>query len=115
MLQDNYNILVDLLNSFKKDLSDLNMKIQTNILMMKEEDACINDLENAGPDDISIFYPRKISTPLQREEAEKARIRKMNYEKENEKLIPLVDPLKDRIGKIEKVLSSEEATALASP
>lgn len=105
MIQDNYRILIEMLSSFKQELSDINARIYANDLFIKEEEACVKALEYT--DDFQVFYPRKGNTPLQKEEIEKSNIRKVDYEEQNIKLNVKKTALEERIQQLEKILKYE--------
>lgn len=105
MVQDNYKILTEMLISFKQELSDINAKIYANDLFIKEEEACVKALEDT--DDFQVFYPRRGNTLLQKDEIEKANVRKVDYEEQNIKLNEKKAVLEGRIKQLEKVLRYE--------
>lgn len=105
MIQDNYRILTEMLTSFHQELSDINARIYTNDLFIKEEEACVKAFENT--DDFQVFYPRKGNTPLQQDEIEKSNSRKADYEEQNEKLNKTRTVLEERIKQLEKILKYE--------
>ena len=107
MIQENYIILTEMFTSFKKELSDINSRIHMNHLSIKEEEACIKALENVDEDDFEIFYPRKGSSFLQKDEIEKSNHRKLEYEEQNKKLYETKAALEGKIQQLEKVLKFE--------
>lgn len=105
MIQDNQRILTEILTSLKQDLSEINTKIHENLLSIKEEEACIKVLEDT--DDFKVFFPRRVNTLLQKDEIEKANIRKVDHEEQNIKLNETKALLEERIQQLEKILSYE--------
>lgn len=105
MIYENDRILTEMLSSFKQELSDINARIHTNDLFIKEEEACVKALENT--DDFQVFYPRSGNTPIQKDEIEKANIRKADYEEQNKKLNEKKAVLEERIHQLEKILRCE--------
>lgn len=107
MIQDNYNILSEILTSFKLELSDINSKIYSNDLSIKEERTCVKSFEDNDTDDLEIFYPRKDKTLLQKEEMEKANTRILEYEEQNRRLYHDKAVLERKIRQLEQVLKLE--------
>lgn len=105
MVQENYNILTEMLTSFQLELSDINSKIYSNELSIKEEQACVKSFDEN--DDLKIFYPRQGKTLIQRDEIEKANTRIFEYEEQNKKLYNAKSVLEGRIRQLEHVLNSE--------
>lgn len=105
MIQDNYRILTEMLISFKQELSDINARIYANVLSIKEEEACLRALEDT--DDFKVLYPRRGNTLLQKDEIEKANIRKVDHEEQNIKLNEEKAVLEGRIQQLEKILKYE--------
>lgn len=105
MIQNNYRILTEMLISFKQELSDINSRIYANNLSIKEEEACVKALEDT--DDFQVFYPRRGNNILQKDEIEKANVRKIDYEEQNVKLNEIKAVLESRIKQLEKVLKYE--------
>lgn len=105
MIQDNYKILTEMMISLKQELSDINAKIYENDLFIKEEEACVKALEKT--DEFQVFYPRRGNTLIQKDEIEKANVRKIDYEEKNRKLNEKKAVLEGRIKQLEKVLRYE--------
>lgn len=107
MIQDNYNILTEMLTSFRRELSDINAMIHANLLSIKEEEACVKAIEDINTDDFQVFYPRKGNTLLQKDEIEKSNVRKAEFEEQNKKLNIAKSDLEYKIQLLEKVLKHE--------
>lgn len=107
MIQDSYNILTELLSSFRQEFSDINTRIHENTLLIKEEEACVKAIEENDSDELKIFYPRSGNTLFQKEEIEKSNIRKADYEEQNRKLNEIKTNLEYKIHQLEKVLKYE--------
>ena len=113
MIHSNDNILTEILSAFKLQLSDINAQIHQNLLYMKEDETSVKNLENTDYDELKMFYPR-IDNKLQREEIEKANIRKNDYEKKNNILYERKALLENMIGQMEIAIGQEgqKVTAL---
>ena len=107
MIQDSYNILTEMLTSFKLELSDINSKIHLNELSIKEEEACVKSLKDNDTEDFDFFYPRKGKTILKLDEIEKSIKRKHDYEEQNRNLINMKAVLETKIKQLEQVLRYE--------
>lgn len=106
MIHNNDNILTEILSAFKLQLSDINAQIHQNLLYMKEDETSVKNLENTDYDELKMFYPR-IDNKLQREEIEKANIRKNDYEKKNNVLYERKALLENMIGQMEIAIGQE--------
>lgn len=107
MIKDSYEIITEILGSLRQELSDIDAQIHCNLLYIKEEDICINKLKDKETDELKMFYPR-IDDDLQKDEIEKATIRKTEYEKLNKNLYEKRDALENRIGQLKKVIEQED-------
>lgn len=107
MIKDSYLILVEMVSSFKKTLSDVTVRMKENTLFIREEKSCIKAIEDTEADDFKIFYPRKDSTPVQKEEVERAYARIAAYEEKNRKLNEVKTDLENKISQLENVLKNE--------
>lgn len=106
MIHSNDNILTEILSAFKLQLSDINAQIHQNLLYMKEDETSVKNLENTDYNELKMFYPR-IDNKLQREEIEKANIRKNDYEKKNNVLYERKALLENMIGQMEIAIGQE--------
>lgn len=113
MIQDNNDILVEILSNFRQQLSNINAQIHRNLLYIKEEETCVKNFENTDDDELKMFYPR-IDNNFQKDEIEKANIRKIDYEKKNEILYERKTLLESMIEKMEMAIGQEgqKTTAL---
>lgn len=113
MIQDNNDILVGILSTFRQQLSNINAQIHRNLLYIKEEETCVKNFENTDDDELKMFYPR-IDNNFQKDEIEKANIRKIDYEKQNEILYERKTLLESMIEKMEIAIEQEgqKTTAL---
>ena len=113
MIQDNNDILVEILSNFRQQLSNINAQIHRNLLYIKEEETCVKNFENTDDDELKMFYPR-IDNNFQKDEIEKANIRKIDYEKQNEILYERKTLLESMIEKMEIAIGQEgqKTTAL---
>ena len=113
MIQDNNDILVGILSTFRQQLSNINAQIHRNLLYIKEEETCVKNFENTDDDELKMFYPR-IDNNYQKDEIEKANIRKIDYEKQNEILYERKTLLESMIEKMEIAIGQEgqKTTAL---
>lgn len=107
MIKDSYLILVEMVSSFKKTLSDVTVRMNENTLFIREEKSCIKAYEDTEADDFRIFYPRKDNMPVQKEEAERAYARIAAYEEKNRKLNKIKTDLENKIGQLENILKNE--------
>lgn len=113
MIQDNNDILVGILSIFRQQLSNINAQIHRNLLYIKEEETCVKNFENTDDDELKMFYPR-IDNNFQKDEIEKANIRKIDYEKQNEVLYERKTLLEGMIEQMEIAIGQEgqKTTAL---
>lgn len=113
MIQDNNDILVGILSTFRQQLSNINAQIHRNLLYIKEEETCVKNFENTDDDELKMFYPR-IDNNFQKDEIEKANIRKIDYEKQNEILYERKTLLESMIEKMKIAIGQEgqKTTAL---
>lgn len=113
MIRDNNDILVGILSTFRQQLSNINAQIHRNLLYIKEEETCVKNFENTDDDELKMFYPR-IDNNFQKYEIEKANIRKIDYEKQNEILYERKTLLESMIEKMEIAIGQEgqKTTAL---
>lgn len=107
MVQDSYNILTELLSSCRQELSDINTRIHANTLSIKEEEVCVKSIEESDSDDFKIFYPRSGNSVLERDQIEKSKIRKADYEEQNRKLSEVKANLEYKINQLEKIVMYE--------
>lgn len=106
MFESNYNILCEMLIDLKRELFEINTQIQRNLLYIREEEVCMQSIESSDSEDLKIFFPRILSS-LQKEEIEKANLRKIDFEKQNIKLNKDKALLEERIKIFENVLKQE--------
>lgn len=107
MIHDSYDILTGVLNTLKQELSDINAQIHCNLLYIKEEETRVKNIEDADADELKMFYPR-IDNNLHKDEKEKANIRKIDYERRNEKLYERKAVLVNMIRQLEIVIGQED-------
>lgn len=110
MEQNDYIYLTELLSSFKQELTDINAQIHSNLLYIKEEEACVRSFENSNNDEFKLFSPR-VNDSFKRDEIEKSNARKADYEKENLKLYERKTKLENKITQLEKVLDHKNQNA----
>lgn len=113
MIKDNNDILVGILSIFRQQLLNINTQIHRNLLYIKEEETCVKNFENKDDDELKMFYPR-IDNNFQKDEIEKANIRKIDYEKQNEVLYERKTLLEGMIEQMEIAIGQEgqKTTAL---
>ena len=107
MIQDQYNILTEILTSLKQELSEVNIQIHCNILSIREEEACIKDLEDSDSNEFKMFYPRAVKEP-HKEEIAKANDQIKEYELQNQKLNEQKAVIENKIHLLEKVIKLED-------
>lgn len=106
MIQDNYNILSEMLNTLKWEMSDLDAQIQCNLLFIREANDRVESIEKSYADEFQMFSPRTMSS-FRKEELVKANLSKADYEETNRVLYEKKDVVEDKIKKLEKVLKQE--------
>lgn len=107
MIQDQYNILNEMISNLKQELSEVNIQIHCNILSIKEEEACIKDLEDSNSNEFQMFYPRAAKEP-HKDEITKASVQIKEYELQNQKLNEQKAVIENRIKLLEKVIKLED-------
>lgn len=104
MIIDDYNILIDVINELKQEISNLDVQIEHNTRCIKEEDIYLKNFSE--PEDSKIFNPRNVET-VHRDEIQRTLQSKEDYVRQNEQLNKKRDVLCARVNKLEKILNRQ--------
>lgn len=104
MIIDDYNILIDVINELKQEISNLDVQIDHNTRCIKEEDIYLKNFSE--PEDSKIFNPRNVET-VHRDEIQRTLQSKEDYVRQNEQLNKKRDVLCARVNKLEKILNRQ--------
>ena len=103
MMQDNFNILNEVLNDLRCDLSDLNAEIYLNCLHIRETEERLKSLKGEESDNFKIFSPRSMTEQFQ-ERIESVINSKTEFEKRNNELQVKKNILQRKINNLEEIL-----------
>ncbi len=98
-----YNVLSNICNELRRELSGLNEMIECNECCIKESDKYIQSLIGSEPIDFKFFSPRNVESK-HKEEIEKTFCEKKSYEEKNDVLFSKKKVLCERISQLEDVL-----------
>ena len=106
MIQDSFNILSEILNDLRRDLSNLNAEIYFNSLHIKKAEERLKSLNGEESDDFKIFSPRSMTEQF-KERIESIVSSKVEFEKKNNELQVEKDLLQSKIDKLEEIVRQE--------
>ena len=106
MIQDSFHILSEILDDFKRELSDLNAQIYLNRLNIREAEERKKALDGDESDDFKIFSPRSMTGQF-KERIESVISSKVEFEKKNEELQAKKENLQEKIDRLEKIIRQE--------
>lgn len=106
MMHDSINILNEILNDLRCNLSDLNAEIYLNCFHIREAEERLKMLYGEESDDFKIFSPR-IMTEQFRERIESIISSKTEFEKRDNELQVEKDVLQRKIDKLEELIRHE--------
>lgn len=106
MMQDSFNILSEILNDLRCELSNLNAEIYLNNLHIRKAEERLKLLNDEESDDLKIFSPRSMTEQI-RDRIENVISSKIEYEKKNNELQVEKDVLQSKIDKLEEIVKQE--------
>lgn len=102
-MQDSFNILNEILNDLKCDLSDLNAEIYLNCLQIREAEERLRSLNCEETEEFKIFSPRSMTEQF-KEKIDNAIYSKKEYLKKDKELQVKKNILQGKIDKLEEIL-----------
>lgn len=106
MMQDSINILNEIINDLRRELSNLNAEIYLNQLHIREAGERLKSLNDEESDDFKIFSPRSMTEQF-RDRIENVISSKVEFEKKNNELQAEKGVLQSKIDKLEEIVRQE--------
>ncbi len=107
MSLEDYNVLNELLEDFRQEEAEVDIKIAYYIQCIKKADVILKKLKGSESDDYKVFSPRKMEVAY-KDEIEQAYKEKSIYEEKNRELYRKKDLLSSRITKTMEILNRQD-------